>query len=116
MFDEFDPAANTFKVMPDAPHIRDHSLAVVIRDKLYSVGGRNTSYRDPSNLITFFIQTELNVNCYDFNLGTWSTLVAKLPPGTGGDTAVNLDNKIYYISGERATATTQNRSQKDVYV
>jgi len=35
--------------------------------------------------------------------------------GTGGGTAVNLDNRIYYIGGERATETTQNHSQKDVY-
>ena len=57
----------------------------------------------------------LDVDCYDFKAGTWSTLAAKLPMGTGGGTAVNLDNKIYYIGGERATDTTPNGPQKDVY-
>jgi hypothetical protein len=35
--------------------------------------------------------------------------------GTGGGTAVNLDNKIFYIGGERATDTKPNGPQKDVY-
>ena len=115
MFDEYDPATDTWKILPDAPHIRDHSMAVVVGDKLYAVGGRNTSYRDPSGVIPFFRQVMLDVDCYDFKTGTWSTLNAKLPMGTGGGTAVNLDNVIYYIGGERATETTQNGPQKDVY-
>lgn len=115
MFDEYDPKTNTWKVLPDAPHIRDHSMAVVVGDKLYAVGGRNTSFRDPENKLNFFSQVMLDVDCYDFKTGKWSTLVAKLPMGTGGGTAVNLNNKIYYIGGERATATLPNRPQKDVY-
>ncbi|MDB5007999.1 MAG: hypothetical protein JWP45_2392 [Mucilaginibacter sp.] len=115
MFDEYDPATDSWKALPDAPHIRDHSMAVVVGDKLYAVGGRNTSFRDPDNKLNFFSQTMLDVDCYDFKIGRWSTLPAKLPLGTGGGTAVNLDNRIYYIGGERATATTQNHSQKDVY-
>jgi len=116
MFDEYNPATNTWKQLPDAPHIRDHSMAVVVGDKLYAVGGRNTSYRDPENKIPFFRMVMLDVDCYDFKTGAWSTLAAKLPMGTGGGTAVNLDNKIYYIGGERATDTTQNAPQKDVFV
>ena len=115
MFDEYDPVSNTWKILPDAPHIRDHSMAVVVGDKLYAVGGRNTSYRDPNNVIPFFRQVMLDVDCYDFKTGKWSTLDAKLPMGTGGGTAVNLDNKIYYIGGERATDTKPNGPQKDVY-
>jgi N-acetylneuraminic acid mutarotase len=115
MFDEYDPKTDTWKVLPDAPHIRDHSMAVVVGDKLYAVGGRNTSYRDPNNVIPFFRMVMLDVDCYDFKTGTWSTLAAKLPMGTGGGTAVNLDDKIYYIGGERATDTKPNGPQKDVY-
>ena len=115
MFDEYDPATNTWKVLPDAPHIRDHSMAVVVGDKLYAIGGRNTSFRDPKGVIPFFREVMLDVDCYDFKTGSWSTLAAKLPMGTGGGTAVNLDNKIYYIGGERATETEQNSARKDVY-
>lgn len=115
LFDEYDPATDSWRALPDAPHIRDHSMAVAVGDKLYAIGGRNTSFRDPDNKLNFFSQTVLDVDCYDFKTSTWSTLPAKLPMGTGGGTAVNLDNKIYYIGGERATATTPNHSQKDVY-
>jgi N-acetylneuraminic acid mutarotase len=115
MFDEYNPATDTWKALPDAPHIRDHSMAVVVGDKLYAIGGRNTSLHDANNFMSFFDKVVLAVDCYDFKTGTWSTLPAKLPMGTGGGTAVNLYNKIYYIGGERATATIPNHSQKDVY-
>ncbi len=115
MFDVYDPKTDTWAALPDAPHIRDHSMAVVVGDKLYAVGGRNTSYRDPNNIIPFFRQVMLDVDCYNFKTGIWKTLDAKLPMGTGGGTAVNLDGKIFYIGGERATDTLPNGPQKDVY-
>lgn len=115
LFDEYDPKTNTWTGLPDAPHIRDHSMAVVIGDKLYAIGGRNTSLHDPNNFMSFFNKVLLEVDCYDFKTGKWTTLDAKLPMGTGGGTAVNLDGKLFYIGGERATATTPNGPQKDVY-
>ena len=115
LFDVYDPETNTWTALPDAPHIRDHSQAVVVGDKLYAIGGRNTSYHEPDNFMSFFSKTVLEVDCYEFKTGKWSVLLAKLPMGTGGGTAVNLDGNIYYIGGERATATTPNGSKKDVY-
>ncbi|MFD2872444.1 Kelch repeat-containing protein [Mucilaginibacter ximonensis] len=115
LFDEYDPKTNSWKSLPDAPHIRDHSMAVVVNDKLYAVGGRNTSLHDPNNFMSFFDKVVLDVDCYNFKTGKWSTLAAKLPKGTGGGNCVNLDGKIFYIGGERATATTPNGPQKDVY-
>lgn len=115
LFDEYDPKTNTWKALPDAPHIRDHSMAVVIGDKLYAIGGRNTSLHDPDNFMSFFDKVVLDVDCYDFKTGKWSTLDAQLPQGTGGGTAVNLDSKLFYIGGERATASLPNGPQKDVY-
>ena len=58
MFDVYDPKTNTWTALPDAPHIRDHSQAVVIKDKLYAVGGRNTSYRDSTGMMFFFQQDD----------------------------------------------------------
>jgi N-acetylneuraminic acid mutarotase len=115
LFDVYDPATNTWASLPDAPHIRDHSMAVVVKDKLYAIGGRNTSLHDANNFMSFFDKVILDVDCYDFKTGKWSTLAAKLPMGTGGATCVNLDNKIFYIGGERATATKPNGPQKDVF-
>jgi len=116
MFDVYDPSTNTWSTLPDAPHIRDHCFAAVVGDKLYVVGGRNTSFRDPANKITFFSQVELNVDCYDFTTGKWSVLPAKLPLGSGGGSLVNLNNKLYYAGGERATATEQNAPRKNTFV
>ena len=115
LFDEYDPQTKAWKVLPDAPHIRDHCMAVVIGDKLYAIGGRNTSLHDPDNFMSFFDKVVLEVDFYDFNTGKWATLDAKLPMGTGGGTAVNLDGKLFYIGGERATATKPNGPQADVY-
>ena len=115
MFDEYDPATGRWTILPDAPHIRDHSMAAVVGDKLYAVGGRNTSYHEPDNFMAFMRKTVLEVDCYDFQTGTWSTLPAKLPMGSGGGTLVALDGKLYYMGGERATATTPNGPQKETY-
>jgi N-acetylneuraminic acid mutarotase len=115
MFDVYDPETNTWDSLADAPHIRDHCFAAVVKDKLYIVGGRNTSYRDPENKITFFSQTVLDVDCYDFKTRQWTTLNAKLPLGSGGGAVVNLNDKLYYMGGERATATTPNGPKKNTY-
>lgn len=115
MFDVYDPATGTWDSLPNAPHIRDHAMAAVVKDKLYAAGGRNTSFRDPDNKLNFFSQTVLEVDCYDFKTGQWSTLPYKLPLGTGGGALVNLNDKLYYMGGERATATEQNAPRKNVY-
>ncbi len=115
MFDEYDPVTNTWKTLPDAPHIRDHCTAAVIGDKLYAVGGRNTSLHDPNNFMSFFDKTVLEVDCYDFTTGKWMTLAAKLPLGSGGGALVNLRNTLYYMGGERATKKTPNGPKKSTY-
>lgn len=115
MFDVYDPESDQWSALPDAPHIRDHCEAAVVGDKLYVAGGRNTSYRDPNHVITFFSQTVLDVDCYDFKSGKWTTLSAKLPLGTGGGSMVNLNGVLYYMGGERATSTEQNAPRKNTY-
>ncbi len=115
MFDVYDPASEQWSALPDAPHIRDHCSAAVVNDKLYVAGGRNTSYHEPENFMSFFKKTVLEVDCYDFKTGQWSTLAAKLPLGSGGGALVNLDNKLYYMGGERATETEANRPRDNVF-
>ena len=114
-FDCYDPETKKWTSLPDAPHIRDHCFATVVKDKLYVVGGRNTSFRDPENKIQFFAKTVLDVDVYDFGSGKWSTLSARLPLGSGGGNLVNLNNVLYYMGGERATETEQNASRKNTF-
>ena len=115
MLDVYDPQKNTWTALADAPHIRDHCAAAVANDKLYIAGGRNTSYHEPNNFMAFFSKTVLDVDCYDFKTGTWSTLPAKLPLGSGGGSLVNCKNFLYYMGGERATETERNAARKNVF-
>ena len=57
MFDVYDPKEKTWKSLPDAPSIRDHSSSVIIKDQLITLGGRNTSYHEPDNFTSFFSTT-----------------------------------------------------------
>ncbi len=115
MFDCYDPQTKAWTILPNAPHIRDHCSATVIGDKLYLVGGRNTSFRDPEKKVPFFAMTLADVDVYDFKSGRWSTLDVKLPQGSGGGAVVNLGGTLYYMGGERATLTERNAPRKNVY-
>ena len=101
-FDEYDPATGKWTRLPDAPHIRDHFHAVVLDDKFYCIGGRNTSYHTP-NFGSFFGAVEQAVDVYDFETGTWSTLKdAPLPVGSAAAGTTVLDGQIVYFGGETA--------------
>jgi N-acetylneuraminic acid mutarotase len=115
MFDMYDPLTDRWTALPDAPHIRDHCEAAVVGDKLYVAGGRNTSYHEAGNFMAFFSKTVLEVDCYDFKTASWSTISARLPLGTGGGSMVNLNGTLYYMGGERATATESNAPRKNTF-
>ena len=114
MFDVYDPATDKWTALPNAPHIRDHSMAAVLNDKLYAIGGRNTSIHEPE-FGAFYSKVVLEVDAYDFKTGQWSTHAVKLPQGTGGGSAVVGGPFLFYIGGERATDTEANAPRKDVY-
>ena len=100
-FDEYDPKTNTWTQLPDAPHIRDHFHAVVLDDKLYCLGGRNTSHHIP-NFGSFFAAVIPEIDVYDFKTGTWSVLEgsAGLPQGSAAGGTAALDDCIVYFGGE----------------
>ncbi|GAB3027830.1 Kelch repeat-containing protein [Spirosoma pulveris] len=106
-FDEFDPATNTWKVMPDAPHARDHFQAVVIGNKLYAAGGRRSS----QNTGQTFMLTVPEVDIYDFTTGQWSTSTNPIPTQRAGTTAVALDGNVVVIGGESVQATAHNETE-----
>lgn len=101
-FDEYDPATETWTRLPDAPHKRDHFHAVLLDDKLYCMGGRDTSYHEPDNFNAFFRKTVREIDVYDFKSGEWTTLGTKLPVGTAAGGAGVLDGKIITFGGENA--------------
>ena len=92
-FDAFDLATNTWTVLPDAPHVRDHAQAAVIGDKLYLAGGRDGSL---SNSVA-------QVDVYDFTAGQWSSLASPandLPTPRSGAAVAVLGNELLVIGGE----------------
>lgn len=95
-FDELDPATGAWRVLPDLPRARDHFSAVVVGDKLYAVGGRDTGVDD------FFDNTIAEVDVYDFATETWSTLppMSNLPTERAAPAVAAIDEKIYVIGGE----------------
>jgi N-acetylneuraminic acid mutarotase len=106
-FDEFDPATNTWKVLPDAPHARDHFQAVIIGDKLYAAGGRRSS----QNTGQTFMLTVPEVDIYDFTTGQWSTSTDPIPTQRAGTTTVALDGSVVVIGGESVQPTAHNETQ-----
>ena len=95
-FDEFDPRTGRWRVLPDAPHARDHFLAAMIGNKLYAAGGRTSS--GVTNQV--FDLTVTQVDVFDFASGKWSALAQDLPtPRAGGMIAV-VGTRLLVIGGE----------------
>ena len=98
-FDEFDPKTGQWRILPDAPHARDHFSAEMIDGRLYAAGGRASSVATKQT----FDLTVSEVDVFDFGARQWSTLPQRLPtPRAGGMTAV-VDKQLVVIGGESAT-------------
>ena len=97
-FDEYDPATNTWKTLPNAPRTRDHFQAAIINNKLYLASGRRTSYSTGQT----FSLTIPEVDVYDFAKGTWATLPSRsnLPTQRAGASTVVLGDELIVIGGE----------------
>ncbi|MEA5405949.1 hypothetical protein VB776_23625 [Arcicella sp. DC2W] len=96
--DEYDPHKNTWRKLADAPHLRDHVSAAVVKGKLYLAGGR----RSTAKINQVLNLTEATVDVYDFKENTWETLPENLniPTQRAGCSAVALGNKVLIIGGE----------------
>lgn len=88
-FDVFDPQANTWTALPDAPHVREHAGAAVVDGRLHVVGGRNLLP------VGYVHQTDV----YDFEAGRW-TSGSPIPHGRGGLGVIAVDGLIYTFGGE----------------
>lgn len=94
-FDAYDIAADEWTSLPDKPRARDHFSAVVVADKLYAIGGRNTSR-------TIWAEVIYEIDVFDFELGEWSTLPPEndIPTPRAGAAYAVIENKILVIGGE----------------
>ena len=96
LFDVYDPAAGTWTALPDMPRPRDHFHAAVVGSKFYVIGGRQ------GGTANFFNAVYPQVDVFDFNTGTWSTLnsTSNLPTPRAGSGVAVLGQEIIVIGGE----------------
>ncbi len=98
-FDEFDPKTGQWRILPDAPHVRDHFSAEMIGGKLYAANGRSSSVATKQS----FDLVVKEVDVFDFRSRKWSSLPQNLPTlRAGGMTAV-VGTRLVVIGGESAT-------------
>lgn len=100
-FDEYDPKTGEWKILPDAPHARDHFQAAVIGDKLYASAGRTTSQGTGD----IFNLTVEKVDVYDFTTGKWlpESQCPSIPNQRAGNMAIAINGKLIVGGGESAT-------------
>lgn len=90
---------------------RDHFHAAVLNDKLYVVGGRDSTAQD------FFTAYVPEVDVYDFSTGTWSTLPDFTRPRGGTATTV-FNGTVVVAAGEgdsRAWAEVDALQQDGIF-
>lgn len=99
--DEWNPKTGEWKVLPDAPHPRDHVQAAVAKGKLVLAGGRTSSQATKQ----VFQLTVPEVDVYDFEMGKWETMPENLniPTQRAGVTAISYQGKVIILGGESGT-------------
>lgn len=107
-FDEYDPKTGKWKVLPNAPHQRDHFQSALLNGKLYCAGGRTTS----KELNQVFDLTVAEVDVYDFKTGKWSVLNEPLPTPRAGNSTMSLGDEIIVIGGESAGQQTAHNDME----
>lgn len=110
-FDSYDLKTKKWETLTKAPNIRDHFLAIVVNDKLYCIGGRNTSIHNEGNIEAFFNATIPFVDVYDFKSEKWTTLKNKLPYPTAAGGILNVGTHILYMGGEGELRQAYNQTQ-----
>jgi len=110
-FDSYDLKTDQWEILTDAPHIRDHFPAIVANDKMYCIGGRNTSVHYPDDFGAFFSATIPEVDYFDFKVGKWNTLKEPLPVPTAAGGIVKIDNCLVYLGGEGVQSQAYNETQ-----
>jgi len=104
--DVYDPAANSWQTLADAPTARDHVHGAVIDGKIYLAAGRRTS----ASTGVVFTDTEASVDVYDIATNTWTKLPgsANIPVMRAGAAAVNFNGKLLVIGGESSQSLAHN--------
>ncbi len=93
--DAYDLSTGEWVKLPDAPRARDHFQASIHDGKLYVVGGRRSSA--PDNVFGNLVS---EVDVYDLEAGTWSTLPHPLPTLRAGTYNAIYQDHLIVLGGE----------------
>lgn len=110
--DEYDPATGKWRVLPDAPHARDHFQAVVIGDRLYAAAGRTTSQATKQ---VFDLTVEI-IDVFDFKSEQWlpPAECPRVPTPRAGNLAIAIEGKLVIGGGESVQRRTAH-DEVEVY-
>ena len=97
-FDEYDPNTGEWRILPDAPHKRDHFVASVVGNKLYAFAGRKTEHAVGND----FGPTHTYGDVFNFETEAWEPLdeALNLPTGRAGNMISTWKNEIIIGGGE----------------
>jgi N-acetylneuraminic acid mutarotase len=93
-FDVYDPVANTWIVLKDAPTARDHFSLVTFNSKLFALGGRQSGGTEG-----VFKPLIANVDTYDLRQNTWQQETSLPTPRAAPAVAV-FNNELFVMGGE----------------
>ncbi|MFC3415066.1 Kelch repeat-containing protein [Algoriphagus hitonicola] len=94
--DELDPKTGKWRVLPDAPHARDHISAAIVNDQLYLAGGRTSHAAIGKVLET----TVAAVDYYNFKTGIWKTEKEEIPTERAGNSNLGIGKYLIVLNGE----------------
>jgi len=99
-FDRIHPSTGEWQELPDAPNKRDHAPCVIVQNKLYFLGGRETGRHNGQDLDIFFDYTIEDVDVYDIDTAQWSIHDKPIPIQTAAGGIGVYNDKIHYVGGE----------------
>lgn len=107
--DCYDPKTGAWKVLPDAPHSRDHFQATVIGDRMYVVAGRTTSQKTKQG----FNLTVAETDVFDFPTQQWLAEgeFGDVPTQRAGNSTIAWDGNLLVGGGESGN---QKRAHNEV--
>jgi len=96
--DEYNPQTGEWRVLPDAPHERDHLAAVIADDRLYSFAGRTSHHAIGKGFET----TVKAGDIFDFETERWlpSQSSFDIPTERAGSMAFGWGNEVIIGGGE----------------
>lgn len=96
--DEYDPETGAWKILPDAPHKRDHLAAAIIDNKLYSFAGRHSHHAAGKGFET----TVKTGDVFNFKTNAWETPIPvfDIPTERAGNMAFARKDEVIFGGGE----------------